>query len=50
MEEEWQQYQVEPGEGKSPVVSIPRVSEAGRQEGDAGERVSSGGRERMSGG
>lgn len=30
MEEEWQQYQVKPGEGKSPVVSIPSVSEAER--------------------
>ncbi len=31
MEEEWQQYQVKPGEGKSPVVSILGVSEAERQ-------------------
>ncbi len=50
MEEEWQQYQVKPREGKSPVVSIPEVSEAERQEGDGGESVSGGGRDRMSGG
>lgn len=44
MEEEWQQYQVKPGEGKSPAVSIPGVSAAERQEGDAeGGGVSGGG-------
>lgn len=50
MEEEWQQYQVKPGEEKSPVVSIPWVLKPQGLEGDGGERVLGGGRERMSGG
>lgn len=43
MEKEWQQYQVKAGEGKSPAVSIPGVSETERREGDGGEIVSGGG-------
>ena len=50
VEEEWQQYQVKPREGKSPMVSIPRVSEAEKKERDGGERVSGGGTAGMSGG